>query len=250
MFDVNVTTDQTAAEESNVWGWILISNDASGGRGNMGSTAISALDEAYSYVGSSTVTSTDKCRRVAHELGHNFQLEHSGVWDSSTFYKWEDWSEWDYVYGPIMGGGGYGDRNGWSYGYHSDDEVSVQDTMALISQRIISEDSSSEGWSEDDFDGLTPYPLCDDTPLYRNAVLNHPDDVDLFAFEWAGGDLTVTGSIPGVSAAVLDIEVLDSSGAVVGGEGTTAGLAADTYTVSVKSEGGYAEIGAYGLTVE
>ena len=170
MFDVNVTTDDAKRQTAVGWGWILITEEESGGKGSLGSTAIGQEPHARAYAGASTVRSSDRCRRVAHELGHNFQLEHSGVWEGSTFYKWEDWPDWDGVYGAIMGGGGKGQRNGWSFGQHEGDPNGMQDAMAIIRQRVIDVGGSALGWREDDFPDTTAAPLCDDgTTLYRKA---------------------------------------------------------------------------------
>ena len=108
MFDVNVTSDAAVRDAAEAWGWILITEDGSGGSGVQSAAAIGTPANARSWSSGSTVRSEngDRSRRIAHELGHNFRLEHSGVWDSGMFYKWEDWPEWDRVYGPIMGGGG------------------------------------------------------------------------------------------------------------------------------------------------
>ena len=122
---------------------------------------------------------TPELRSSLHELGHNFTLDHSGVWDNGSFYKWEDWPQWDGVYGPIMGGGGEGQRNGWSFGAHSEDMTTNQDTMEIIRQRVIEVGGSSSGWREDDF--VNPAPLCQGQgELYREAILGEPDDEDRF----------------------------------------------------------------------
>jgi hypothetical protein len=250
MFDVNVTTDDAVREATGKWGWILISNEASGGSASTSNSAIGTEPYARAYAGSSTVEpgNQDRSRRLAHELGHNFTLHHSGVWDNGSFYKWEDWPQWDGVYGPIMGGGGEGQRNGWSFGAHSEDMTTDQDTMEIIRQRVISVGGSSTGWREDDF--ADPAPLCQGQgELYREAVLGRPDDEDRFTFDWPGGDMTIEEQTPEVSAALLDIQ-LYLDGEAVGGEGTNTGLAAGSYELRVSSEGGYAEIGSYRVAVK
>ena len=184
---------------------------------------------------------------MAHELGHNFTLDHSGVWSGGEFYKWEDWPDWDGEYGPIMGGGGEGERNGWSLGAHSGNAVTDQDTMAIIRQRIMEVGGNGDGWRHDDFVG--PAALCQgDGEFYRDGILGRPDDEDRFTFSWGGGDLTVEARIPEVSAALLQLD-LYRDGNRVGGEGRTAGLPTGDYELRVRSRGGYAEIGAYGVAV-
>lgn len=250
MFDVNVTTDDSVRAATGKWGWILISDEASGGSASTSNSAIGTEPYARAYAGSSTVEAgnADRSRRLAHELGHNFTLDHSGVWDNGSFYKWEDWPQWDGVYGPIMGGGGEGQRNGWSFGAHSEDMTTNQDTMEIIRQRVIEVGGSSSGWREDDFANVAP--LCQgQNELYREGILGEPNDEDRFSFAWSGGDMTVQAQIPEVSAALIDIEVYLGD-QVVGGEGSNANLAAGNYELRVSSQGGYAEIGAYRVSVD
>lgn len=250
MFDVNVTTIDEVREESVGWGWILITEEESGGRGSLGDSAIGTEPHARSYAGSSTarIEDGDKSRRLAHELGHNFQLEHSGVWEGNDFYKWEDWDDWDEVYGPIMGGGGYGERNGWSYGNHEGDRDTMQDTMEIIRQRVIDVAGSETGWRIDDFSDSDPTAMCDgDDHAYRRGILGSPDDEDLFKFYWAGGDLRVKATAPDVSAALLEVDVLQD-GDVVGSLGKNEGLPAGDYQFLVRSTGEYAAIGSYEIT--
>lgn len=252
MFDVNVTTDDEARRDADGWGWILITEDASGGTASTSSNAIGTATYARALVGSSTARSedSDKARRIAHELGHNFTLEHSGVWDGGEFFKWEDWDDWDRVYGPIMGGGGYGARNGWAHGHHEDDPTSLQDDMTLVRARITAIAGAGDGWRVDDFPGATPTALCDagGGAAYRHGVLGRPDDVDVFELRWAGGPMMVEATAPDVSAALLEIDVL-RAGSVVAHEGTTT-LAAGTYQIRVASNGDYGAIGEYELHVE
>lgn len=251
MFDVNVTTIDAVRAATGKWGWILITEDVSGGLGVLGNRSIGTEPGAMSYAGASTVRSEnyDKSRRLAHELGHNFLLQHSGVWDNGTFYKWEDWPQWDKVYGPIMGGGGYGQRVGWANGHHEGDPLTLQDDMEVIRQRIIKVGGRGDGWRKDDFAEATPAPLCKQgAARRRDGVLERPDDVDVFGLSWGGGDLRLTVEIPVGSSALVDIAVQQGAKRVAG-PGTTA-LPAGSYLIRVQSKGGYAAIGEYGFKVE
>jgi len=250
MFDVNVTTDDEVRLASAAWAWTLVSEEISGGRASTSSSAIGRNPYARARVGSSTVRigDSDRSRRIAHEIGHNFTLEHSGTWSSGTFYKWEDWPAWDHVYGPIMGGGGEGDRNGWSLGHHEGDPTTMQDTMAVIHQRVIDIAGSSTGWRVDDFgdtDAEASVLCAGAGRVYRRGILERPDDVDVFVLLWGGGDLTVEGVAVGVSAALVDVDVVDASGEVIGSTGTIGSVAPGRYTMRVRSQGGYGEIGVY-----
>ncbi len=252
MFDVNVTTMDSVRENSKAWGWILISEDISGGRGSTSSSAIGQNPYARSRAGSSTVRieNTDKSRRLAHELGHNLTLQHSGVWDGNDFYKWEDWKNWDYSYGPVMGGGGEGDRNGWSLGNHSKSKSDLQDTMTIIRERLMDAGGSVDGWRKDDFNNDQVYALCDDNNggAIQKGILENPTDIDQFGFTWGGGYVQIIAQAVDVSAALLDVEIL-KNGVLVAYSGDVY-LGAGNYTLSVKSQGGYGEIGSYEVLVQ
>jgi hypothetical protein len=248
MFDVNVTTDDSVRAASLAWGWVLVSEDMSGGLSS--TSAIGRPTGARGVCGASTarIENPDKSRRVAAMLGFNFTLETSGVWDGGTFWRWENFPAWDRQYGPILGGGGLGVRNGWTIGHHAGDPVSIQDDLEVIRQRVVAVAGSATatGWRVDDFPATTPASMCmsADAGHFAWGVLERPDDVDLFTLPWNGGDLVLEGRARDVSTAVITVDVLDGS-RVVGGLGTTVGLAPGSYQLRVKSRGGYAELGAY-----
>lgn len=247
MFDVNVTTSDEVRRASTAWGWILITEDASGGSGSI--NGIGRNENAKAYCGASSVRDSDRSRRIAHELGHNFTLEHSGVWEGGTFYKWEDWPAWDHVYGPIMGGGGLGMRNGWARGHHEGDPVTEQDEIRVIRERIIAAGGRGDGWHADDFAVATPAQLCaSPTGPTRSGVIERFGDEDAFWLDWRGGALTVATSIPEVSSARVEGDVLQGSNRV-GGLDERLSLPRGVYVVKVRSRGDYTELGAYTVRV-
>lgn len=252
MFDVNVTSDESVRKAAQAWGWIIITEEESGGSGSLSLKAIGQEPYARSYCGASSVRieDSDKSRRVAHELGHNFTLEHSGVWDGGNFYKWEDWPDWDQVYGPIMGGGGIGKRNGWAHGHHEADPNTLQDEMEVIRQRIMDVSTSAMGWRIDDFADETAAPLCDggNGVAYRRGILGSPTDTDSFELVWPGGKITLSAKAVDVSAALPIVEVLQNNSVI--GDGTTVtNLPAGTYQLRIKSNGEYGAIGSYEVRV-
>jgi hypothetical protein len=252
MFDVNVTSDESVRKAAQAWGWIIITEEESGGSGSLSLKAIGQEPYARSYCGASSVRieDSDKSRRVAHELGHNFTLEHSGVWEGGNFYKWEDWPNWDQVYGPIMGGGGLGKRNGWAYGQHEGDPNTLQDEMEVIRTRIMDVSTSATGWRIDDFADDKAAPLCDggNGTAYRRGILGSPTDTDLFDLAWPGGNIKLTAMAVDVSAALPIVEVLQNE--MVIGEGTTVtNLPAGNYRLRIRSNGEYGAIGSYEVSV-
>lgn len=259
MFDINVTTDDDVRRASKAWGWIVISEDYSGGRGSTSRSSIGTPAEPKAICGADSVRDSDRSRRIAHELGHNFGLFHSGVWERGVFHKWEDWHGWDRVYGPIMGGGGEGDRNGWSNGfYDGDNEADTQDDMEIIRARVEELGGRNSGWRVDDFPEGAPAALCQGSAgsLFRKGILGSPTDEDSFEFAWGGGSLTLEAIIPEVSAALLDVDILLDGTSVLrtstptkDATRATSVLATGNYQLRVKSRGGYGEIGAYEVRV-
>jgi hypothetical protein len=252
MFDVNVTSDESVRQAAQAWGWIIVTEDESGGSGSLSLKAIGQEPYARSYCGASTVRieDGDKSRRVAHELGHNFMLEHSGVWEGSVFYKWEDWPPWDKVYGPIMGGGGYGKRNGWAKGNNEADPESQQDEMDMIRQRIVDVSDSATGWRADDFAAGQAAALCNGGAgkAFRRGVLGSPADTDEFALAWPGGTIAIDARAIDTSAALPVAEVL-SGDSVVGSGGAAWELPAGNYILRIRSSGEYGAIGSYEVKV-
>jgi hypothetical protein len=272
MFDVNITTDDAVRAASTGWGWILVTEEVSGGVGSLSSAAIGTPPLARSYVGASTVRGSDRSRRIAHELGHNFVLEHNGVWDAGVFYKWEDWSGWDGSFGSIMGGGGEGEINGWAIAHDSTASSSTQDSMAVIQQKVVAVGGGA-GWRTDDFSGTTNAAMCDGGHrLYRNGVLGHPGDEDLFELDWLGGPMLIEIQRTEVASTDPIVDLLDDGGAPVAGspvdgDGWFANLPAGRYQLRVRTRSGLAngydqlgvsafddvarsELGAYQLTVD
>jgi len=217
MFDVNITTSDAARQRVGKWGWIMISEGIDGGQGSTSRSAIATPPYAVVRSGPSAIRPEenggvdDKCRRVTHELGHNFTLAHTGVWEQNEFYKWEDWDDWDGVYGTIMAGDGKGQTNGWSYGQYSKDKsnkkAGKQDTMQVIRDRLKDVGGSETGWKVTDFSDVAPVPLCQErnNVLYRFGVLENPDHRDIFWLRWAGGKLILTRGPVGVSVAIIKI---------------------------------------------
>jgi len=261
MFNVDVTTDPAVRDAAVAYTWTLVTEQISGGLGKR--PGVGRPTTASSLCGASSIrlSNIDKSRRIAHEIGHNFGLYHSGTWDNGTFYEWEDFPGWDGVYGPIMGGGGAGVRNGWALGHSDQDPGDIQDDMAMIAEVITANTGLASGFRDDDFPEAAPTVLCDagSGAARREGIIETAGDVDSFALSWGGGPVTIEASAPDVSAARLEVEVRDAAGALVAAAGTT-DLPTGDYVIRVNStsianppiydgSGAYPEYGAIGAYV-
>jgi hypothetical protein len=280
MFDLSITTDVSkigAGSDALNWGWAVVTPDISGGSGKY--NGIGKPTYGMAKCGSATMTNNDRSRRIAHELGHNMNLYHDGLFevpstqdlstgadtagdtctasDALCFFKFEDSKGWDGQYGSIMGGGGEGVRNGWGLALFdpehggTNSQSNLQDSMAKIRKvvRELGASTANDGWALDDHPDAVAAPLCIDAndALYRVGVLGSPTDVDVFSLNWSGGTLNVTWSAPGVSAALVDLDIYKDGQKV--GDSSVANASSGTYQIRVKSTGAYGAIGYYRIDI-
>lgn len=276
-FDVDVTTQEPAedeitrdGEDDEVYGTrAVITPEDVTGCGCGGQAYVGVFNEAsdhtayqpawaYANMGHSGKVIAEI---VSHETGHNVGLSHDGQGADEYYDGHENWA-------PIMGAGYYQPVTQWSHGEY-DGATSTEDDLVIIPEHGVVTLGDDHGDSAEDA-----------TPLADNetgaGIVATDADVDVFAFEHAGGPLTVS-ALPAPYAANLDLRLVirDAAGTEVASVDPAVArvsddeatgldaqfgqdLAAGAYTLQVEGVGfgdpstngytGYASIGAYTLT--
>jgi PKD repeat protein len=243
-FDIDVTTERPASFGPTV-GHVMITRDTdaygvampSKGYGGVayvnvwGSGSYAATySPAFVYYNNLGTTSPHNIAEAAsHEFGHNLGLSHDGTATSSYY---QGLGSGNVSWGPIMGVGYYTQVTQWSRGEYPGAN-NTQDDIAIIAGKLanrpddhgstmaaasmLAVDADGTVWSstaEDDPDNLYPQ---------NKGVMERAVDVDIFAFDHAGGSVSLSvtpswkafyGSKRGAN---LDIEatLFDAGGAVV-----------------------------------
>lgn len=243
-FDIDVTTERPAAFGPTV-GHVMITRDTdaygvampSKGAGGVAyvnvwgtSSYATRYSPAFVYFNNLGTTSAHNIAEASsHEFGHNLGLSHDGT--STTAY-YSGLGTGNVSWGPIMGVGYYTQVTQWSKGEYPDAN-NPQDDLAIIAGKLtyrpddhgstmavatmLAVDSDGTVWSsthENDPDTIYPH---------NKGVIGSSADVDVFAFDHAGGavSLTITPDWKAFTAskrgANLDIEatLYDGLGNVV-----------------------------------
>jgi PKD repeat protein len=212
-FNIDVTTERPATFGPLV-GHVMITKDIdaygvsmpSKGAGGVayvnvwgGSNYATSYSPAFVYFNNLGVTSAHNiAEAAAHEFGHNLGLSHDGT--STTAY-YSGLGTGNVSWGPIMGVGYYAQVTQWSKGEYPDAN-NLQDDVAIIAAKLpfraddqgntpataamLAVDADGTVWSsnqENDPENFFPQ---------NKGFVGTTADVDYFAFDHAGGAVSLT----------------------------------------------------------
>lgn len=253
IFNINVTTVQPPAATPKAW--LAVGNNISGG---------------YSYVGvfpnstpESWNNSGDARTRVsglAHELGHNFGLQHQSTYDQWGVKTAEYASSTDALHGPIMGIDYSGTIHKFFLGHNatSTGVTTLQDDIAIIAAEIAAQ-AGGDGFRIDDFGNSIATAAALPTSgaaQWSSAIIERMGDVDAFSFTSAGGMYALSAAPDAPSGVDLKLEIYAADGTLIAAndgannvQELSMNLAAGTYYALVSSHGNYGDIGSYFMSV-
>ncbi|GEP40587.1 hypothetical protein NPS01_42500 [Nocardioides psychrotolerans] len=198
---------------------------------------------------------------VAHEVGHNFGLDHDGQGGAEYYEGHGAWA-------PIMGASYGRPITQWSKGDYTSATRSGQDDVAII--------AANGAPHRADEDGGTRGTASSALPTSAPAYVSKRSDVDYFALGTCSGAVTLTGTVAAVSPDLdLQVQLVDDVGAILAtanpssaavdldvasglGATLTQGVASGIYFAEVDGVGNgspssgyddYGSLGAYRLAV-
>ena len=261
MFDVNVTTVQPATGGTNPsFVWQRITDSVSGGAAYVG-----AINNTQSNGWTDDSNAISRTSGIAHEIGHQLNLQHQSDWyDDAT--KKNEYTNGYLAHGSIIGIDYGQDVHKWWYGRNSTSANTFQDDLQRSATYLKSKYAASiDGFMPDDFTGTT---FASSTALASasgafgiTGTIERVADADVFSFASTGGVFNV-GVYPYYRSAIAPkFELYDASGNLIAAKDDTSlrglgdntneevklDLTAGTYYVKVLGHGDYGDVGEYNV---
>ncbi|MFM7205654.1 MAG: autotransporter-associated beta strand repeat-containing protein [Planctomycetaceae bacterium] len=251
MFNVDVTT----VKPSVPFAWHVSSPDITGGYSYVGVFPNSS-PQSFNNAGDART----RVSGIAHELGHNFGLQHQSNYDLLGNKTAEYSSGFDLLHGPLMGVDYAQSVHKWFIGHPSNSVSGLQDDMAVIAGKIKArEPAGGDGYRADDYGGTiaTARALAATSGSRTiSGIIERMADVDTFSFTATVGGAVVSVVPTKPSGLDAKVEIYDASGVLVaasdGGtneQQVVLPVGAGTWYVSVSSHGDYGDVGMYDLSV-
>jgi hypothetical protein len=261
MMDVNITTVQPPTGGSNpVFVWQRIVGNLSGGAAYVG-----AINNNSSMGYNNSGNAIDRHSGIAHEIGHQLNLDHQSNYNNQGGKTNEYSSGYDARHGPIMGVDYAQWVHKWFNGRDTQSANNFQNDLATMASYIAPRvpGSGDDGYMPDDFTGTgiataTPLSLASGS-FYAAGSIQRMSDADWFSFASIGQTFNINVEPTFESPLAPKIELYDSTGALVAAKADTAfragvdnhseeftlHLPAGTYYAKVASHGDYSDLGEY-----
>ncbi|MCY2974021.1 MAG: fibronectin type III domain-containing protein [Planctomycetota bacterium] len=252
MFDTNVTTIEPPVAQPKAWA--AIGNNITGGYCFV-NTFPNTQPRCFNQSGDARTRQSG----IAHEVGHNFGLNHQSDFDLFGF-ETADYSRGvDELHVPIMGVDFAPRIRKFIIGHTSDASV-LQDDIAVIASDIKArQPAGGDGFRADDYQGTiaTATPLTFDSDVhYVSGIIERLTDVDAFSFASNGLPLSIRAAADTPSGVDLKLEIYDASGVLLAAKDGALNdqeivltLASGTYYALVSGHRNYGDVGTYNLTV-
>ncbi len=255
IFDINVTTVQPPAATPKAW--LAVGNNISGGYSYVG-VFPNTTPESWNNAGDART----RVSGLAHELGHNFGLQHQSTYDQWGVKTAEYAGSVDALHGPIMGIDYSGTIHKFFLGHNatSTGVTTLQDDIAIIAAKIKTYQApGGDGFRTDDFGNSIATASALPTSgaaQWSSAIIERMGDVDAFSFTSAGGAYALSAAPDAPSGVDLKLEVYAADGTLIAAndglnnvQELSMNLAAGTYYALVSSHGNYGDIGSYFMSV-
>jgi regulation of enolase protein 1 (concanavalin A-like superfamily) len=253
MFDTNVTTIQPPTAQPKVWA--SIGNNISGGYCYV-NTFPNTIPRCFNQSGDARTRQSG----IAHEVGHNFGLQHQSDFDLFGTETADYSSGKDELHVPIMGVD-FAQRVRKFVIGHTTNASALQDDVNVITSKIIPyQPVGGDGFRADDVGGTitsaAALTALNDVQ-YATGIIERLSDVDAYSFNSNGQTITVSALADFPSGVDLKLEIYDALGVLVAAKDSpslndqeiTLVLPTGTYYAMVSSHGNYGDLGTYNLAV-